>query len=144
MVDHLAGLSSFLFHDGATADTITYSANKEYMMKKWLAISAMTISALGCESTRPVTRYPGLNAPHDTATCVIREANHCFIGSIDDHPIEQYDVNILSPGTYRQYRIPAGPHNLVVFYREDRNFEIISGGPRHVAINVDNNRDYVI
>ncbi|HEY1684591.1 MAG TPA: hypothetical protein VGG19_07515 [Tepidisphaeraceae bacterium] len=113
-------------------------------MKKCVALLAGLVMAAGCETTRPVVKYPGLGTAHGTPTCVVREANHCFIGSIDEHPIEQYDVNILTPGIYRQYRIPAGEHVLTIFYRESRNFEIISGGPRHITINVNPDRSYVI
>ena len=112
-------------------------------MKTCLIFLAM-VMAMGCESTRPVVRYPGLATQPGEATCVLRESDHCFIGSIDDHPIEQYDVNILSPATYRQYRVPAGTHILEVFFREDRNTELVSGGPRHLTVDVHGDQYYVL
>jgi hypothetical protein len=112
-------------------------------MKKYLIFLSL-ILALGCEATRPVVKYPGLAMQPGQATCVLRESDHCFIGSIDNQAIEQYDVNILSPATYRQYRIPAGKHVLTVFFRQDRNFDLISGGPRNVHITVDGDRHYVL
>jgi hypothetical protein len=115
--------------------------NKEYPMKKSLIFLTL-ILAMGCETTRPVVKYPGFSMKAGEATCVLRESDHCFIGSIDNQPIEQYDVNILSPATYRQYRIPAGKHELAVFFRENRNFDLISSGPRHVDIDVHDDRSY--
>jgi hypothetical protein len=112
-------------------------------MKKSLIFLTL-ILVLGCESTRPVVKYPGFSIKPGEATCVLRESDHCFIASIDNQPIEQYDVNILSPATYRQYRIPAGKHELTVFFRQDRNFDLISGGPRHVDIKVQGDRCYVL
>jgi hypothetical protein len=93
--------------------------------------------AAGCTTTRPPeVEYPGLveeGTPREEL-CVLREGDHCFVGSVGERYIAQYGVNILSPGTYRQLLLPPGKHVLAVHYREQRNMETIVAGPRLVTI----------
>jgi len=98
----------------------------------------------GCTSTRPPERFPelGLEGVPTEQLCTIREGDHCFIGSIDDHYITQYGVNAVSLATYRQHLVPPGKHTLAVFFREQRNLETITAGPRYVIVETQVGKKY--
>lgn len=114
-------------------------------MKKILMATAIGIMYLsGCETTRPTVEYPGLTPVPGQAVSTLRETDHCFIDSIDGKAISQYDVNILSPGTYRVYELPAGQHTLAVHYRAERNFEMLAAGPRQVDIKLQPGEHYLL
>lgn len=113
-------------------------------MKKLCVMAGLLAMVAGCETTRPVVKYPQLPANNAGTTSVLREADHCYIGSIDGKPIEQYDVDILWAASYRQFRVPSGKHVLSIYYHESRNFELVSGGPRHVKVDVQPDQRYVL
>ena len=105
-------------------------------MKIWGFCIVALGAVLGCTTTRPVVRYPDLAPVPEAQTCLICESDHCFIGAIDGRYIDQYDVNLLDWGTYRHYIVPEGHHTIAVFYRQAWNYDVISGGPRDVVVNV--------
>ena len=109
-----------------------------------LALVALAALAAGCTTTRPPEDYPELvteQTPRESL-CTVREADHCFVGYVDGVYLTQFDVNPIAAGTYRQLRLPAGPHTLAVFYREQRNLETIVSGPRFVTVDAQPGRTY--
>jgi hypothetical protein len=102
------------------------------------------VLAAGCTTTRPPEVFPDLadEGTPSESLCTVRESRHCFVGSVDDIYITQYDVNPIAPGTYRQLQLPPGRHTLSVVYREQRNLETITAGPRFITLDAQAGRTY--
>ena len=70
---------------------------------RWLIALLAAGIAAGCTTTRPPVAYPGLvdtDTPREQL-CLVREADHCFIGSVGERYITQYGVN---PKTVLRWR----------------------------------------
>src|ERR1044072_7673821 len=80
-----------------------------------------------CTTSIPPEPYPPLTPNHaaPSTTAILREDDHCFVGSVDGVYITQFQVHALSPGTYRQHMLPPGKHTVAVFYRRQNTMETI-------------------
>ncbi|HZZ42168.1 MAG TPA: hypothetical protein VFE58_04465 [Tepidisphaeraceae bacterium] len=114
------------------------------MKIRCISVVALILAA-GCSVTRPPEAFPDLlsdNAKPGPDNCTLRETDHCFVSSVDDHYITQYDINPTAPATYRQLVLPPGSHTIAVFYRQQRNFETITAGPRFIILNAQPGHTY--
>ena len=103
-----------------------------------LLLGVAPLLLCACSTVRPPERFPEVTADDAprAGLALVREADHCYVASVDAHYITPYDVNPIAISTYRQHLLPPGQHTLAVFYQQQRNFETLGSGPRFVTVDL--------
>jgi hypothetical protein len=94
-----------------------------------VALLALFLLLPACTpQTKPPELFPGLESTPPESLATIRESNQTYLLKFDGKPAKEASFTLLGRDTsYRQYQVPAGQHDLVVYY--DNGESNNSGGP---------------